>query len=112
MTSVMNDSSSRGGISTLRSAPSRAVLEAVTPGECEGRSRAEIFDAVWRLAGLGSRHNCEDPTEAASGVPHLLEPWFCYAEPPAVRLGAPAAALKSLVSNAALTQRVPMVAGI
>ena len=70
-----------------------AVLEAVTAGECEGRSRAEIFDAVWRLAGLGSRHDCADPAEAAGGVPHLLEPWFCCAEPPAVRLGAPAAAL-------------------
>ena len=38
-----------------------AVLEAVTAGECEGRSRAEIFDAVRRLAGLGSRHDCTDP---------------------------------------------------
>jgi len=66
--------------------PTYDVLEAVTAGECEGRSRAEIFNAVWRLAGLGSRHDCTDPTEAAGGVPHLLEPWFCCAEPPAVRL--------------------------
>ena len=70
-----------------------AVLEAVTAGECEGRSRAEIFDAVWCLTGLGSRHDCADPTEAAGGVPHLLEPWFCCAEPPAIRLGVPATAL-------------------
>ena len=46
----------------------QAVLEA---GECEGRSGAEVFDAVWRLASLGSRHGCPDPAEEAGGVPHL-----------------------------------------
>jgi hypothetical protein len=70
-----------------------AVLAAVTAGECEGRSRAKIFDAVWHLAGLRSRHDWADPTEVVGGVPHLLEPWFCCAEPPAVRLGVPAAGL-------------------
>jgi len=69
------------------------MLEAVTAGECEGRFRAEIFDAVWRLAGLGSRHGWPDPAEAAGCVPHLLKAWFCCAEPPAIRLGVPAAAL-------------------
>ena len=69
------------------------VLKAVTAGECEGRSRAENFDAVWRLAGLGSRPDWADAAEAAGGVPHLLEPWFCCAEPPAVRLGVSAAGL-------------------
>jgi hypothetical protein len=53
----------------------------------------EIFDAVWRLAGLGSRHDCAYPAHVAGGVAHLLEPWFCCAEPPAVRLGVPAASL-------------------
>ena len=84
------DSSSRGGIPTPRSTPSTpTVLEAVTAGECEGRSRAEIFVAVWHLAGLGSRHDWADAAEASGGVPHLLEPWFCCAEPPAMRLGCP-----------------------
>lgn len=44
------------------------MLEAVTAGECEGLSRAEIFDAVWRLAGVGSRHDRAHPAEAAGGV--------------------------------------------
>jgi len=38
-----------------------AVLETVTAGECEGRSREETFDAVWRLAGLGSQHDGQTP---------------------------------------------------
>jgi len=69
------------------------VLKAVTDGEAEGRSRAEIFDTVWRLTGLGSRPGAADPTGATRGVPHLLEPWFCCAEPPAVKLATPVSAL-------------------
>jgi hypothetical protein len=74
---------SRGGISALRSTPSSAVLEAVTAGECERRSGAEIFDAVWRLAGLGRRliaqtpprkpaacRTCSKPGCAAPNRPH------------------------------------------
>jgi hypothetical protein len=72
MTSVMNDSSSRRGISTPSDAHQRRA-EAVTTGECGARSRVEIFDAVWRLAGLWSRHDCPDPAEQAGGVPYLLE---------------------------------------
>ena len=79
-----------------------SALEAVTAGSATGDPGGEILEAVWRLAGFGSRHGWADPAEAAGGVPHVLEPWFCCAEPPAVRLGAPAAALNraSSVSDA------------
>jgi radical SAM superfamily enzyme YgiQ (UPF0313 family) len=63
-----------------------AVLDAITDGEGDGRSRAEIFDTVWSLTGLGAPPAAGDPRGTTTGVPHLLEPWFCCAEPPAVKL--------------------------
>jgi hypothetical protein len=72
MTSIMNDSFPWRHLDPKVDALQRRA-EAATAGECEGRSRAEIFDAVWRPAGLGSRDDCP---EAAGGVPHLLEAWL------------------------------------
>jgi radical SAM superfamily enzyme YgiQ (UPF0313 family) len=63
----------------------RRVMEVVTAGEARGANRAAIFGEVWRVAGLGTLP--EVAMTALDGVPHLLEPWFCCAEPPAVRLG-------------------------
>jgi len=57
----------------------------VTMGRSANASPATTSSPAW--------HDWADSAEAAGGVPHLLEPWFCCAEPPAVRLGAPAAAL-------------------
>jgi hypothetical protein len=64
-----------------------AVLEAVTTGEAQALPRAEIFAGVWELAGLRPGHLGAAPEPSTAAPPHLLEPWFCCAEPPAVRLG-------------------------
>jgi hypothetical protein len=65
------------------------VLDLVTTGEADGASRGEIFESVCALAGLGPPTRCRSGVPSgAGGVPHLLESWFCCAEPPAVRLGA------------------------
>lgn len=67
------------------------VMETVTDGEARGRSRPEIFGDVWRAGGFGPLPDrIGHRAAAAAAVPHLLEPWFCCAEPPAVRLGAAA----------------------
>ena len=63
------------------------MLEAVTAGEAQGWCRAEIFAAVWERAGLPPRDLDAAPEPSTAIPPHLLEPWFCCAEPPAVRLG-------------------------
>lgn len=63
----------------------KRVMNVVTEGEARKAKRPEIFAAVWAAAGLGVLPR---PTGGpAADVPHLLEPWFCCAEPPAVRLG-------------------------
>jgi len=64
-----------------------AVLETVTAGEAQGWSRTEIFAAVWERAGLAPGDLGATPEPSTATPPHLLEPWFCCAEPPAVRLG-------------------------
>jgi hypothetical protein len=66
------------------------VLETVTAGEAEGVSRREIFDEVCAIAGVARTPLRTVGDGVVTGVPHLLEPWFCCAEPPAVTLGAPA----------------------
>lgn len=66
------------------------VLETVTAGEADGVSRREIFDDVCDLAGVARATIPAVGDGIAPGVPHLLESWFCCAEPPAVSLGAPA----------------------
>ena len=70
----------------------KRVMDVVTAGEARGASRPDIFGEVWEEAGLGPFPG--GPLTFEADVPHLLEPWFCCAEPPAVRLGH--AALTSL----------------
>lgn len=65
----------------------RRLMEAVTVGEAGGATRPEIFAEVWAAAGLGAAPDAG--RGADDGIPHLLEPWFCCAEPPEVRLGDP-----------------------
>jgi Radical SAM superfamily len=61
----------------------------------EDRSRAEIFDAVWRLAAQHRGDKPIGPVEPAAvltpriAVPQLSEPWYCCAEPTELQLAPP-----------------------
>lgn len=58
----------------------RRVLEVVHRAEHEGRSRVEIFDAIWSLAHevAGRRwHPVSVPRLARAAIPYLNEPWYC-----------------------------------
>jgi len=58
---------------------SACALNLVNRLQKQGKSRSEIFAALWSLVDSGP----PPPYPAKDPIPHLNEPWYCCAEPAA-----------------------------
>lgn len=61
----------------------QTVMAEVMQGEKAGRSRREIFFAVWQLAhrAAGTEPPLLDDVDTGEAIPRLSENWYCCAEP-------------------------------
>jgi len=66
----------------------KAVMDGVAASEQSGRSRREIFLAIWNLAhdAVGRPAPALDPADFGAPIPRLSEPWYCCAEPTSQQL--------------------------
>ncbi len=65
-----------------------AAQTLVAEGEAQGRSRAELFSDIWRMAHRACDLVPARLPECAFGqpIPHLSEQWYCCAEPTSEQL--------------------------